>query len=236
MVPKLVTTTHYHLWTDALHARALASQAKNKWDRGTYVRWTVTTAWTVFEMCSADALQIKKWQRGFKDTVNARLTELGLGPLDWGQGLWGRVLDVYAKRKEYVHLNSSPNKLFPDVIEADTSIQVLREAIKAIYNHAHKAPPVWVDDDLDRGWDEAERSSFHAQCVHAGVDESDPDVIRLGYVHKDREYITDIYPPRTDPEPGIQQLLQSIRIPISAIRVYRGSALLEERPLNMRGI
>jgi hypothetical protein len=236
MVPKLVTTTHYHLWTDALHARALASQAKNKWDRGTYVRWTVTTAWTVFEMCCADALQTDKLGTRFKDRVNARLKELGLGVLDWGQGLWWRVLDVYTKRKEYVHVNSSPNRLFPEVSEADTSIQVLREAIKSIYNHAHKVPPVWVDDDFDRGWDEAERSSFHLQCIHAGVDELDPDAIRLGYVHKDREHITDIYPPGTDPEPRIQQLIQSIRIPISAIRIYRGSSLVEERPLNMRGI
>jgi hypothetical protein len=235
MIAKLVTTPHYHLWTDALHARALAKQAKNKWDRGTYVRWAVTTSWTVFEMCCADALQINKSRSGFKDTVNARLRELGFGPLDWGQGLWWRVLNVYAKRKEYIHVNSSPSQLFPDVSEANTSIQVLRDAIKAIYIHAHRTPPVWVDDDFDRGWDEAERSSLHSQCIHAGVDESDPNVIRLGYIHKDREYITDIYLPGTDPEPRIQQLLQSIRIPISAIRIYRGPSLLEERPLNMRG-
>jgi hypothetical protein len=37
---KLIENNHYHIWTDALHARALAHEASNRWDRGTYVRWS----------------------------------------------------------------------------------------------------------------------------------------------------------------------------------------------------
>ncbi|MBW2165402.1 MAG: hypothetical protein JRG74_04680 [Deltaproteobacteria bacterium] len=41
--PKLVESNHYHLWTDALHDRKLTHQTSNKWDRGAYVRWTMSS-------------------------------------------------------------------------------------------------------------------------------------------------------------------------------------------------
>ena len=69
--PKIVEGPHYHLWTDALHARALAKQANNRWDRGTYVRWTVTTAWTVLEMACEDALETPGIGRRFKENRDA---------------------------------------------------------------------------------------------------------------------------------------------------------------------
>lgn len=47
---KLIENNHYHIWTDALHARALSHEASNRWDRGTYVRWTLMTAWIALEI------------------------------------------------------------------------------------------------------------------------------------------------------------------------------------------
>jgi hypothetical protein len=55
-LPKLVDTPHYHLWTDALHLRALAHHARNQWDRGTYVRSALIVAWTSLELACDDAL------------------------------------------------------------------------------------------------------------------------------------------------------------------------------------
>ncbi len=55
-----VDSLNYHLWTDALHGRALAREAENAWDRGTYVRWTVITAWTAFEVVCGDALNVSE--------------------------------------------------------------------------------------------------------------------------------------------------------------------------------
>jgi len=47
---KLITSKPYHLWTDVLHARSLAKQSYDEWDRGAYVRWTVNTAWKLFKV------------------------------------------------------------------------------------------------------------------------------------------------------------------------------------------
>ncbi len=54
---KLVENNHYHLWTDALYARALSREANNRWDRGTYVRWALLTAWIALEIACQDALE-----------------------------------------------------------------------------------------------------------------------------------------------------------------------------------
>jgi hypothetical protein len=46
--PRSVDTTPYHIWTDALHALALARVTSNDWDRGTYVRWAILSACVTF--------------------------------------------------------------------------------------------------------------------------------------------------------------------------------------------
>lgn len=64
---KLIENNHYHIWTDALHARALSHEASNRWDRGTYVRWTVMTAWVALEIACQDALEEPRISYSFKD-------------------------------------------------------------------------------------------------------------------------------------------------------------------------
>jgi hypothetical protein len=85
--PKNVESSHYHIWTDALHARELARQAVNRWDRGTYVRWTITTGWTALEMACEQALETNGIGRRFKENLNAAISEKSLPPLNWGTGV-----------------------------------------------------------------------------------------------------------------------------------------------------
>jgi hypothetical protein len=51
-----VETPHYHVWTDALHARELARNTKDRWNRGSYVRWTIIAACTALEIACANYL------------------------------------------------------------------------------------------------------------------------------------------------------------------------------------
>lgn len=67
---KVVESPHYHLWTDALHARSLARQAHNKWDRGTYVRWCVNTSWTALEVACQDSTEDPNISYSFRKNLD----------------------------------------------------------------------------------------------------------------------------------------------------------------------
>lgn len=235
-VPKIVTSAHYHVWTDALHARALARQAHNRWDRGAYVRWAVNTAWTAFEIACEDALRVVGLGNRFRERLDKSLAAHGLPPLQWGSGTWQRVLQVYNKRKAYTHHAIAQADLFAQVSEADRAITILREGISAIFAHTGKTPPPWVQDDEDRGWDDGRDPMAYGTVVHQGASDDDSNVIRVAYVVKDREHVHCLLPPSTDPEPHIAELVRATRMPISTIRLYRGHTLIDERELLMRGV
>ena len=164
--PKLVDTFHYHLWTDALHLRSIAHQARNRWDRGTYVRSALTNAWTVLEMACNEALGVHNIGYSFKRNLNQAIAQLGLSALDWSQGLWKEVSELLALRKEFVHPGISNRSRFPEATVADNVVDVCRRAIKAIYVHAQplKRPPVWVDDNSDPGFEE--ENSVRSRASH----------------------------------------------------------------------
>jgi hypothetical protein len=232
--PKLVDTSHYHLWTDALHGRALASQARNKWDRGTYIRWTVVTAWTVLEIGCQDALEDTKIGNPFKHDINQAIKAKSLPGIEWGSGTWQKVIELQKTRKGYIHSTIFQEKLFPDAIEAEKAIGIVREGIKAIYNHVSKPFPIWIDDDKAPGWDSGGEPCM-AYSTYPGANEDDPLSIKIIYVHKDREYLSSLMPPGTDVGPLLDGLIQNIRLPISAVRAYRGKELIEDRQVKMRG-
>lgn len=233
--PKIVENPHYHLWTDALHARALAKQANNCWDRGTYVRWTVTTAWTVLEMACEDALETAGIGRRFKENLDAAFIARATPPPDWGSGIWQRVSVLHQARKEFVHINAAQEKLFPEYEEADHAISVVRNAITDIFVRLAKPVPDWLQDDDDKGWDRGVMSMAHGQALHGGVDPHAEDTVRIAYEYKGREYDSSFWPAGTDHKPLIDSLLKNLRIPITAVRAYHGNTMLYERKLQMRG-
>ena len=84
--PKIIESPHYHLWTDALHARALARKANNKWDRGTYVRWAVTTSWSVLEIACQNALNEPNISYSFRKNLDTAIENQNIDRLEWGSG------------------------------------------------------------------------------------------------------------------------------------------------------
>jgi len=235
-----VDTPHYHVWTDALHARQLAREANDKWNRGTYVRWATLSACSALESaCAAYLGRPVGWN--FKDDVNAACDALGVPRPDWGQGTWQRVLAVRVRRNGYVHLAVPQQQLFSPVTEAEEAIDVMRAAVLDLAAKTGHAAPAWVLDDEDIGSALGSRVVFRSMgyctAVHAGAEDGTPDVIRLCYVHEGREHENERLAPDPDfdPEPALQALAKRVRVPVSAVRAYRGDELILEIALNMRG-
>jgi hypothetical protein len=229
--PKIVDSVHYHIWTDALHARELARQTKNDWDRGTYVRWVITSAWTALEMVCGDALGSEGIGRRFKSNLDAAIAKNKLSSLNWESGIWQRVLGIHHARKDFVHVNASQSSLFPPVEMADNAINDIRAAIEDLFGKMGKPAPLWVHDDEDRGWDKGKHTVGHGMIVRAGVDLGSPNAVRIGYVYNGEEHICDILPDGTDPREVINQLIQNIRVPVSRVRAYVGTTLVIDREL-----
>ena len=233
--PKIVENAHYHLWTDALHARALAHQARNKWDRGTYVRWTVTTAWTVLEVACQHALKDDRISYSFHKNLDAAIRRNSLPPIIWGSGLWQKVTAIQEARKGYVHRFVQEGDLFPSVEVADNAITVIREAVLSIYELAKRVQPTWIHDNEDKGWDKGRSMSASCTLIRKGASLNDPNAIRICYIRKNKEHLHEVLPPDTDPQPYLEDLIQHVTVPISGVRAYKGDNIISERTLPMRG-
>jgi len=235
-VPKIVTAPHYHVWTDALHARALAHQARNKWDRGTYVRWCVATAWTALEIACQDATGDHSISYSFKQNLDEAIKEMNLPPLNWASGIWQRVTRVQERRNGYVHRFVTETDYFSDAAVADEATAAVRSAIIDIYKHVRRPAPPWTADDDDRGWDKgSEGMTANLTVIRAGADPDGDDAIRICFVERGVEHTSEVLPPGAQWQPYVDGLIRSVRVPISEVRVYQGQVLLESRELPMRG-
>lgn len=135
-----------------MHARELAKSTKDSWNQGTYVRWTILSAWTVLEQCCKDALNYKRIGNPFQHSLNKAISKRCLTALNWKSGTWKMVKDLKFIRNYYTHENADQKELWPDLIKADEAIDIIREAVKDIYNIAGKPYPQWIDDDHERGF------------------------------------------------------------------------------------
>jgi len=229
--PRDVDTHSYHLWTDALHARSLAKETHNPWDRGAYVRWAIIAAWTAFETASGEVLGVDRFASSFKESVDTAILDLRLPRIVWGSGIWQRVREVLQQRNDYTHHRLPHERLFPGVQEAEDAIRYLREALSDLHVRAGKNAPAWIEADSAPGWSGkvgGSSSKANATVVRAGADELDPDTIRIKYVYQEREFASEVLPAGTDPEPVMRELMERVEIPISAVRSYRGSTLVNE--------
>lgn len=68
----------------------------------------------------------------------------------------------------------------------------------------------------------------NAHSTPLGMDENAPDIIKITYIYKDKECIRDVLPANTDPNPYVERLIESIGLPISGIKIYKGKELIQE--------
>lgn len=234
--PKQIDDNHYHLWTDVLHARKLSHQTLNKWDRGSYVRWTVIISWTVLEIACQESLNEPNISYSFKRNLDQALSNQNKSPLNWGQGIWQKVIQLQTLRKNYVHRFIAETDLFPDCSVADEAVNVVREAVIALSEHVNTSVPDWIEDDSDRGWETVGLTDVaHASVVKAGASHDDPNSIKVTYVHEGQEHLSDLLSPNTDYQPYVDTIQKNIKVPISEIRVYKGETVIYEKKLIMRG-
>jgi hypothetical protein len=233
-----VETPHYHIWTDALHGRHLARETANDWDRGTYVRWTIASAWTAFESVCEHLTGDTSLGIRFKERLNEALRDRGFSPPDWGSGLWQDVLRIYRLRKEYIHPNVAQERLFAPVEEAEKAIATLRFAIKDMYSRTGTPQEAWPDDDQNpidprKGFVAHLTVVGHGTVVEGGARRE--DALRICYVMNGQEYEERLMQPGKDYRLYVDELLRKIVVPISAVRVYRGNEQVEEIVIKMRG-
>lgn len=232
MTFRSVETPHYHIWTDALHGRRLAREARNEWDRGTYVRWTIASAWTAFESTCEYLTGASGLGMRFKDRLNEALDAMGFPRPDWGSGLWQDVLAIYSLRKEYVHPAVPQERLFAQVGEAENSISTLRLAIKDMYARTGNPAETWPNDDQD-AVDPRTGGFANGTVIKAGVTRETG--LRICYVMFGQEYESLVALPDEDHLVLMDDLLRRITVPISRVRAYRGTELIEEVEVKTRG-
>lgn len=238
---KLITSKQYHIWTDALHARTLARQSDNEWNRGAYVRWAVNTAWTAFEVVceyitgdSSGGITLR-----FPERLNEVLVKMKFTPLDCGKGIWQEVAKLYGERKKYTHKGRTEDILFPALSIAEDAISVIRKAVIDLHLRTHKEPPDWVNDDTDYGLT-ASLVKFYSPSMHQthlGAKEYPyKEKIRIVIVSQGKEIETDSFPPGAPYKPRIQQLKTGSTTPMTEIRVYQGDTLIERYKVPIRGV
>ena len=186
-------------------------------------------------MACADALKTPRIGDRFKERIDEAVVNLGLEPLVWGQGVWQRVLEIQQLRIDFVHRHIPQERLFTPLECADKAISIVRDAVKDIYVHAEQTVPEWIEADDAAGWAGGIRGVVHAKVIRAGVREDDPTAVKIAYIYKGEEFVTELLPAGTDPEPILKRLLDEVVIPISSVRAYVGDVLTHEIRVRMRG-
>lgn len=235
-IPKVIESNHYHLWTDVLHSRKLAKQAKNKWDRASYVRWSIITSWIVLEIACQDALNETNISYSFRRNLDDAIQRNNLPALNWGSGVWQKVGNLQEKRKNIIHRFQLENDLFPEIADADEAINIVRESFKEIYRHTNQNYPLWIDDNDDRGWDgRGFGGSSTLTVLRGGAKEDDPTSIKVYFVVDGEEKLSEVLPENSDYYKAVDNILYNSTVPISKVFVKQNDQIIFNKDLNMRG-
>lgn len=232
---KHINTTEFHLWTDVIHARALSCQAQNSWDRGSYVRWCIITGWTVLEMVFRQVLNDENIGYRFKEDVDKAINNLGLPSINWGEGIWQRILTLKDIRKNFIHTKLDQEKLFLDTSVAINYVQGIQSAILEMYNYTQTPIPQWISYDDDKGWDDGRDPVTHVIVNRQGATKEDPQSIIVSYVYKGKEHPTEVLPADADYLKTVNDLISNIRYPITGVKVYQADKIIYEKAVLMRG-
>ena len=232
----------FQLWTDALCFREMAKQAANNYLSSMSVRNAVLSAWTTLEMACCDAFGLVQLPDvRFKEGLKIALANAAKAPIDFGSGLWQRVLSVQDLRNIYSHAGLKLGDHFPPLTVAENAIVTIRAAVNDMYLRMGKAAPRWVDFDQSNGWTGGPGSGAlgHLTLARGQLDQNAPDTLRIALVTADeQEKVTDFFPgstPESDVLEQVEDLLGRLNVSFIAVRVYRGPELLYEEDLDARG-
>jgi hypothetical protein len=234
--PPLVDSTQCHLWTDALHLRQLAREARNRWDRGTYVRMCVVTVWTTLEVTCQDALSTDRIGYRFKEDLDGALSRMGAQPIDWSRGLWQKVRSLQETRKTYVHSVLKLSSMFPGHQVSDEAIEVVRAAIADVYGRIAFHAPRWIELDDSRGWDTP--SNFgtpNTTAYYKGTSPTDTDTCKVFLVVNGQEFLVSVFPAGLEVLHEVARLIETTTVPFNGVRVYDRGELTHDLRVNMRG-
>ncbi len=180
--------------------------------------------------------------RDFKEGLNKALTDTGKSSIDFGSGIWQSVVTLQKNRNEYAHKGGKLVDRFPQVPVVEHAIETMRLAIHDIYKRAGKQSPSWVDFDESSGWPQTGgivMGSAHVSLIGPGVDPAAPETLRIVLVTQSgEEKATEFLAGETPIEDVLEKVedrIGSLNVPFSGVRVYRGTNLLHEERLDMRG-
>jgi hypothetical protein len=231
-----INTPEHHLWSDVLHARALSLQALNSWDRSSYIRWCIITGWTVLEMIFRKVLNDNEIGHRFKEDVDRAVGNMGLPRINWGEGVWQRILLLKETRKEIIHTKHDQDQLFLETTIANEFVNDLQAGIISIYSYTKQPVPPWIHYSEDRGWDDGDRfGGAHSVVERQGAKMDDPESFIISYTYKGREHPTEVLPPSSDYIKVVEDLINNIRLPITCIKVCQGKKVIFEKHLMIRG-
>jgi hypothetical protein len=232
----------YQLWTDALCFREMAKQAPNNYLKSMCVRNAVLAAWTTLEMACCDSLSVPELpDRIFKEGLKKALNKAGRPAIDFGSGLWQRVLKLQESRNDYTHMGGKLINRLPPVSVAEHAIITIREAIHDIYGRMETPSPSWVDADQSGGWPQTGgfSATAHLTLVRGQLDQNAPETFRIALVTEAGvEKVTDFFPGKTPEEDVLEQvedLLGRLNAAFSGVRVYQGPTLIYEEIIDVRG-
>ncbi|MBD2152936.1 hypothetical protein [Leptolyngbya sp. FACHB-16] len=221
-----------HELAEILISRYEAEIQQIAWDIGSYIRWTVVTAWMAFERAMVDATSSSELSRDLPTNLPKFIAPGIKKDVFWAAPPWSEVRQIQQKRNKFVHRDLETSDLFPDVNLAEDTIRILRKGIKEAYKKIGKISPIWVEcDEVPR---RLGGSFCAASTSQTGADE-DPQRLQITYVHGGRDITHITLRSDNDPWPVVEEIAIQIRIPIEAIRIYKGESLWREIPITMRG-
>jgi hypothetical protein len=203
------------------------------------VRNAVLAAWTTLEMACRDALGIPKLKQDFRRSLDEEFAKRNIPPLEFGTGLWGRVNSkVKAIRKGYAHEGVQLSDRFPHIAIAEEAIKDIRSAIHDIYQRLGKESPEWVNFDFSSGWPKNDGMGFPT-VIMENADKNDVKTFRIALVTESGEEKATNYFPGTTPlediDEKVENIVGSLNVPFSGIRVYQGPTLIDSDDFEMRG-
>ena len=244
-----------HLWSDALFARRRAresddrSNAPNKqgkdlanalqevrrnqnlWERGSFVRWTVSTAWSTMEQLFKVELGLPSLH-GIPAVLEEKMLAKGFIPIQSLSPLWLRIDGLRRERNAFTHGSLTYQQRMAPLDLADQAIRDCRSAVLDSFSCIGRTAPSWIHQDDVPG---NVPTSIGVLSVSGSDLHAAGDPVRIVAIFGGEEFGSRELRGDEDPYPHVQQMIESSIVPLDGVRIYRGQALEDEFVARERG-